>query len=358
MSRPGVTAIISTSALRHNVRVVRDRVAPAALLAVVKDDAYGHGVGTVVDILLDEGVTRFGTLDLPGALALRRRAPAVMVFAWVFDSGDDLRQAILERIDIGVTDIAVLERVASAATTVPGLPARIHLKLDTGLHRAGALAEDWERFVARAAELERSGLVVVAGLWTHLAEASDEDDSRSIAEQRAGVRVAEAHGIRGAITHVAASAASYARADARFDLVRVGAFLYGIAPGSGVGPASLGLRPVMTLRAPIRSIRRESAATVAELPLGGASGMLADAAGQVEVAVAERRWPVIAVEPTRTLIDVSGGNTAVGDTVTFFGDGSAGEPTLQEWADGMGTIGEEIVTRLSATIPRQVTDQR
>ncbi|MEX1080228.1 MAG: alanine racemase [Homoserinimonas sp.] len=355
MSTPEATAFVSTAALRHNARLIRDRVATAALLAVVKDDAYGHGRAAVIDVLLDEGVSAFGALDLPGAIDVRRLAPTAMVFAWVFDSGDDLSEAIRGRIDIGVTDAAVLERVALASAKT-GVQASIHLKLDTGLHRAGALPDEWDRFIGRAAELEQSGRVIVAGLWTHLAEESDEDDSRSIAEHLAGVSTAEAYGIRAAMVHVAASAASYARADARFDLVRVGAFLYGIAPGSGVGPAEVGLRPVMTLRAPIRGLRQQSGRTLAELPVGGASGILADAAGNVTVAVGGSRVPVIAVGPARMLVDVTGRDAAAGDTVTLFGDGSAGEPTLQEWADAMGTIGEEIVTRLAVSIPRIVTD--
>lgn len=356
MSISKATAIVSLAALRHNVRLVRARVSPAELLAVVKDDAYGHGLGAVLEALLDEGVTRFGTLDLPGALEVRRRAPEAMVFAWVFDSGDDLEQAIRAGLDIGVTDAAVLERVVRAAREVPGIRARIHLKLDTGLHRAGVLPGEWESFVGRSAELQRAGLVLVAGLWTHLAEESDQDDGRSIAELRAGTGIAEAQGIRGAIVHVAASAASYARADARFDLVRVGAFLYGIAPGGGVGPAELGLRPVMTLRAPVRSLRNEGPRTLAELGIGGAHGILGDAADAVSVAINRHRYGVVSVQPGHTLVDVTGSRVAPGDVVTLFGDGSVGEPTLQEWADAMGTIGEEIVTRLSAAIPRIVAE--
>lgn len=348
------TAFVSRDALRHNIRLVRDRVSPAELLAVVKDDAYGHGSDAVVDVLVQEGVTRFGTLDLPGALALRRRLPNVMVFAWVFDSGDDLTDAVRAGIDIGVTDAAVLERVATAGK-VTGVQPSIHLKLDTGLHRAGVLASDWERFVARAMTLERGGMVKVAGLWTHLAEETDDDDSRSIAEHQAGVEAADAHGVRDPIVHVAASAASFARADARFDLVRVGAFLYGIAPGGGVGPVELGLRPVMTLQAPISRIRQDHGRMLAEVPIGGASGILSDAAGNVTVALGGRRAPVVAVEPGYSLVDVTDSSAGVGNVVTFFGDGSAEEPTLQEWADAMGTIGEEIVTRLSVTIPRIVT---
>ncbi len=352
MNSVDATVLISTAALRHNVRLVRDRVSPAELMAVVKDDAYGHGLESVLPVLVDEGVTRFGALDLPGALRVRRQVPGSRVFAWVFDRGDDLSEALRQQIDIGVTDVPVLERVAAAAAVAGTPPARIHLKLDTGLHRAGVLAGDWEHFVNLAAELQRSGLVIVSGLWTHLAEESHDDDSRSIAEYREGLAVAEAHGLRTATRHIAASAASYDREDARFDMVRVGAFLYGIAPGGGIGPEDLGLRPVMTLRAPIRQIRQAGERMLAAVGIGGASGILADAAGTVSVALAGRRYLVVAVEPTFLLVDVTGADATVGDTVTLFGDGSAGEPTLNDWADRMGTIGEEVVTRLSSLISR------
>ena len=236
----------------------------------------------------------------------------------------------------------------------------MHLKFDSGLHRAGVLPGQWSRFVSRAAELERAGLIEVAGLWTHIAEASDDDDSRAIAEFTRAVDQAAGQGINPRMLHLAASAAAYARADARFDMVRIGAFLYGIAPGGGVGPAELGLRPVMTLQTPVLSVDRDGGGTHAVIGIGGALGLLGDAAGRVSVAIRGERWQVSAVEPTRTSIDVTAHNSSVairpGDTVTLFGDGTSGEAALQEWADAMGTIGEELVTRVSALIPRKIVD--
>lgn len=355
MGDGGPEAVISVSALRHNLRLTESRVAPASVLAVVKDDAYGHGRDAILDVLLNEGVTRFGALDLPSAVAVRSRSRDAMAFAWVFDRSDDLSEAVRLRIDLGVTDEEVLERVAAAAASADAGPAHIHLKIDTGLHRAGVLPSRWKAFVMRAAELEHAGHVRVVGLWTHLAEESDDDDTRAIEAYRSAVGVAAQHGVTDVTLHVAASAASFAREDARFDMVRVGAFLYGIAPGSGTGPAELGLRPVMTLRAPVRALVKEEGRTLAEVGVGGAAGIPQDAAGSVSVALAGRRHEVVAVEPLRLLIDVTDAVPAAGEIVTLFGDGASGEPTLQEWADAIGTIGEEIVTRLSGVIPRRIS---
>lgn len=287
----GTIVTVSLSALRHNAALVQKRVSPASLLAVVKDDAYGHGVDTVTETLWSEGVSRFGTLDLDAALRLRSRLPDAMVFAWVFDQHDDFSAAIEARVDVGITDRANLERVALAARSVPKRPALVHLKLDSGLHRAGELPAEWEQFVERAAELQREGLITIEGMWTHLAEASDEDDSRSIAEFENVVERAKAHGIRGVTRHVSASAASYFRPDARFDMVRVGAFLYGIAPGSGVGPADLGLEPVMTLTTPVVSVRDEGGRSYAVAGIGGAVGILSDVVGNAVVGIAGRSHP-------------------------------------------------------------------
>ena len=366
------TVFISADALRHNLKVVRERVAPAVVMTVIKDDAYGHSQELVLEILLGEGVTHLGTLDLPGSMAVRHSAPDAMIFAWVIDCDDDVSGAIHAGIDLGVTDPAMLERVAREARAISAT-ARVHLKLDSGLHRAGTLPEQWAALVARAAELQSDGLISVRGLWTHLSEASEQEDSRSIAQFTTALKTARRAGIVSPVRHLAASAAAFARADARFDMVRVGAFLYGIGPGDGIGPAALGLVPVMTLQAPVVAIVRRDSRVYAEIAIGGAAGILSDAAGAVSVAINSRRFRLIAVEPARTIIDVTGNDSKpvlphagestatdvmgrdtvmVGDTVTLFGSGALGEQTLQEWADAMDTIGEELACRVSAAIPR------
>ena len=343
------TITVSRSALRENLRAVRDRVRPAELMAVVKDDAYGHGLDEVVRLLADEGVGWFGALDLETAMRVRVLAPDARVFAWVLSAGDDLAAAVAAGVDVGATDLATLERAASAAG-----PARVHLKIDSGLHRAGVLPGDWPGFVRRAAELQGAGRIEVAGLWTHIAEASERSDSVSIALFERAVAEARSAGLSGGARHLAASAASSARADSRFDLVRVGAFLYGIAPGGGVGPAEIGIRPAMTLSASVVAVDRGDGTAL--IDIGAAHGILTDAAGAVEVSVHGTRRRVVEVSPLSMRIADAGDDVSVGDEVVLFGDGTWDEPTLQEWADPMQTIGEEIVTRLSAALPRRYTD--
>lgn len=341
-------AEIDLSALRGNLEVMRNRVAPAQLLAVVKDDAYGHGLDQVTAALSEAGVTAFGALDPATALRVRGLAPEATVFAWLLDSRDDLGALIDAGIELGITDQRMLERVGALDRG-----ARVHLKFDSGLSRAGVRGEGWHDFVTRAAQRERAGSLTVVGLWTHISEASDDEDSASIARFTAAARDAVDAGLRPSVQHLAASAAAYSRPEARLDRVRVGAFLYGIAPGSGVGPAELGLRPVMTLCSTVTAVNG-AAATIA---FGAAAGLLADAAGSVCVSIGGVRHPVIAVHDTHSVIGMGGAEADIGDVATLFGSGDRGEQSLQEWADAMGTIGEELVTRVHPAIERRYVDR-
>lgn len=344
-------AAVSRTALGANVALMRARVAPAEVIAVVKDDAYGHGLDGAVATLLAAGISFFGALDVGTAHRVRELAPEARVFAWVLDEPGALPPAITEGIELGVTSERALEMVLSAANTA-GRVARVHLKTDTGLHRAGVREDRWPEFVAAA--LAQPELLDVVGVWTHIAEASDREDTAAIERFHGAVRAARQLGLRAPMQHLAASAAAFARADARHDAVRIGAFLYGIAPGGGIGPESLGLHPAMTLQSVISERWERGGVSYAALPLGGVHGLLRDCVGTT-LAVHGRRYRISAIEPARTVIVVDE-HVRVGDAVVLFGPGTQGEATLQELADAAGTIGEEIVTRLDRTLTRVWTD--
>lgn len=341
----GPRALIDLGALSRNLRRLQRRVAPAQLLAVVKDDGYGHGLERVTRHLAAEGVHWFGALDPSLGSEIRRLAPDARIFVWHLPHDTEFSAAITDDLDIGVTDGETLDRVMAA---VPGgHTARIHLQVDTGLHRGGTPVAQWEALLDRVVTYRAAGTLTVEGIFTHLAEASEEDDSRAIAEfHRAADRADAVLGDRHR-RHLAASAAAFERADARADMVRIGAFLYGIAPGSGVGPRELGLEPVMTLEAPVV----ERAEGGAWLGIGGRDGVLSTTVDAGTVALGGERCRIVEVTPLRTRVEC-GFAVSLGQPATLWGPGAAGEASLQEWADAMGTIGEELVTRVAARVPR------
>uniref|UniRef100_UPI000FD9020C alanine racemase n=1 Tax=Microbacterium sp. CPCC 204701 TaxID=2493084 RepID=UPI000FD9020C len=263
---------------RRNVRAVRARMAPADVLVVVKDDAYALGVEPIVEAALEAGATWFGALDAASALrAAQVAGDRARVFAWQTLGVDETEESLEAGLELGVGDAAYLERVAAAAAR-RNVPAAVHLKIDTGLHRNGVRPEQWPAVVARAVELERTGRIRVAGIWSHIAEASDAEDDASRAAFDAAVEHAQGAGLDPGVRHLAASAAAWHRPEFRYDLVRVGAFCYGIR--SADGPELDGLAPVATLVARVVRVA-ERRATVG---IGAVDGVLSTLVGRARVA--------------------------------------------------------------------------
>ena len=327
-----------------NLRVIRERVVPARHMLVVKDDAYGHGLASIVRRAAAEGVDWFGAFDIVTGLAVRDEAPEARVFSWLVGSVADARAGIDADLDLGVGDLALLEDVAEAARQA-GRPARVHLKIDTGLHRNGIRPEEWDAAVGRAAELEGEPSIVVEGIWSHIAEASDAEDDAARALFDDAVHRAERAGLRPRVRHLSASAASFERPEFRYDLARVGAFAYGIRPAGGPGEEELGIRPVGVLRADVVQAGDEGAV----LDIGSLDGVPSSLAGRARVSTPGGRRRVREIAPDSMTIE-AWPDAAAGQSVVVWG-GDA--PSATDHAELIGTIGEEIAVRLSPLVPRR-----
>lgn len=337
---------ISRSRLAANIEAVRARIAPAELLMVVKDDAYAHGVEAVVEVALDAGVRWFGAIDVRSALRAKAvAADDARVFCWLTLGAEDVTAALEGGLELGVGDAGYLERVAEVAHD----RAVVHLKIDTGLHRNGVRPEDWPAFVARAAALEREGRIRVAGIWSHIAEASDEEDDASRAAFDAAVDIARAAGLDPEVRHLAASAAGWARAEFRYDLVRVGAFCYGIR--SADGPDLPGIAPAATLVASVTAVRGDEV----EIGVGSLDGLPSSLGGVSSVGTPAGPRVLQRVGLASSVV-ASWPGVAEGDEVAVFGPGAAGESSPTTLAEAIGTVGEEPVLRVSPLIPRVMVD--
>ncbi|MGR0221093.1 alanine racemase [Agromyces sp. ZXT2-6] len=361
-------AVVDLGAVRRNVRTIAARVAPAAVMAVVKADAYGHGAVPVARAALDAGAGWLGVADLREAIALRDAGIDAPVLAWLHDPDARFAPAVERDVDLGVSSLAQLDAVADAAASVDRI-ANVHLKLDTGLSRNGIAPGEWPAAVARAAELEAARRVRVRGVFSHLANTSPDEDAAQLAAFLRGVDDARAAGLHPELRHLASTAAALRFAEARLDLVRIGIGVYGIPPfGDGTTAADLGLRPVMTLRGRVAAVRRvdagagvsynhvwraERPTTLALVPLGYADGVPRQASGRAEVLIGGRRRPVVGrIAMDQFLVDVGDDEVAVGDEVVLFGDPAVGAPSADDWGDAADTIGYEIVTRVGPRVPR------
>ncbi|MFE6994812.1 alanine racemase [Microbacterium sp. NPDC057659] len=332
---------ISRAVLQSNIAAVRAQIAPSELMLVMKDDAYGHGVEWTVDGAPD--VTWFGSYDVDSALRIRARRDDARVYAWATSADAEVAAAIEAGIDLGVGTLPYLRRVIAQAERLR-LPARVHLKIDTGLHRNGVRPEDWAGFVAEARDAERRGILAVVGVWSHLAEASDAEDDVAAAEFRLAVRSLRDAGGEPEVLHLTASAASWWRSELRGSLSRIGAFCYGIR--SAEGPQIPGVEPVAELRAPVLSVRDGGA----EIGIGSFDGLPSVLAG-AEVGTPAGPRLLRAVGPMVSTVDAWPG-ASEGDTVTLFGRGSQGEQDATALAERIDTVGEEILLRLTPRVRR------
>ncbi|MGV9288832.1 alanine racemase [Streptomyces sp. NPDC003719] len=368
-------AEIDLAALRANVRALRERAPGAALMAVVKADAYGHGAVPCARAAVAAGATWLGTATPQEALTLRAEAGLpddVRIMCWLWTPGGPWREAVEAALDVSVSGMWALDEVTAAARAA-GRTAQVQLKADTGLGRGGCQpGHDWEELVREALRAEAEGLVRVTGLWSHFA-CADEPGHPSIAAQLTRFRemtaYAERQGVRPDVRHIANSPATLTLPETHFDLVRPGIAMYGISPSPEIGtPADFGLRPVMTLSAALALVKQVPGGhgvsyghhyttpgdtTLGLVPLGYADGIPRHASSTGPVLV-EGKWRTIAgrVAMDQFVVDLGGDRPPAGTEAVLFGPGDRGEPTAEDWAQAAGTIAYEIVTRIGARVPR------
>ncbi len=371
---PEREALIDLDAIRDNVRTLRAVASPARLMAVVKADAYGHGMIPVAKAALQAGAAWLGVAHISEALQLREAGIEASVLAWLHTPSSDFGAALAAGIDLATSGWE-LDYIAAAAREQER-PARVHLKIDTGLGRNGSPAALWDSLVGAAMEHQDQGLLRVVGIFSHLAVA-DEPRRAETDEQlerfRDAVAVAEDAGADLEVRHLANTPALLSRPDTHFDLVRAGIGIYGLSPFSGTSSAELGLKPAMTLRTRVAQCkdvpagqgvsyglryRTDAPSTLGLIPLGYADGVPRVATGG-PVRIGGKTYPVVGrIAMDQMVVDlgtdasVAGGTSVLGAEAVLFGTGDDGGPTADDWADAAGTINYEIVTRISGRVPR------
>jgi alanine racemase len=358
---------VDLDAIRANVARLRSGTS-ADVMAVVKGDGYGHGMVPTARAALEGGAGWLGVCTLDEALTLRRAGITAPVLAWLLAPGLPLHEGVAADVDLSAASIDQVGELASAAQQA-GRAARVHLKIDTGLSRGGATVADWPALVDVAAKAEADGTIEVVGVWSHFVYADAPGHptiDRQLAAFHDGLAMAEQAGLRPRFRHLANSAATLTRPDTHFDLVRPGIAVYGLSPIAG---ETFGLRPAMTARARVMLTKRVAAGsgvsyghtyvtdretTLAVVPLGYADGVPRHASSRGPVQLGGRVRTIAGrVCMDQIVVDCGDDRVTAGDVATLFGPGEHGEPTADDWAEAVGTINYEIVTRFgSVRVPR------
>ncbi|GAA4812258.1 alanine racemase [Nocardioides caeni] len=370
--------VVDLAAVRANARLLRE-TAGVPLIAVVKADAYGHGMVECARAAREGGAEWLATATVEEALRLREAGDEGPLLCWITAPGAPHAAAADAGIQVSAYDVAELDAMAVAFVD-RAEPADIQLKVDTGLSRGGAPRSMWDEFFVRARAGELEGRWRVRGIWSHLACADEPDHPANDAQEAAfrdALDLAATHGLRPDLRHLANSAATILRPSARFDAVRCGIALYGLDPAPGEA-TDIGLVPAMTVRAPLAMVKMlaagdgvsyghrwvaDRATTVGLVPVGYAEGIpraasrpgAGDAAAHVMVAGKQRPLRGT-VSMDQVMVDLGGDEPSTGSEVVLFGRPADGVPTAQDWAEACGTINYEIVTRIGGRMSRRYVD--
>jgi alanine racemase len=357
---------IDLEAIASNYQKLK-KLTSAKVMAVVKADAFGHGMIEVSKKLESIGVDMLATADLEEAQEIRAAGVKAPLMAWLHGKGTDFASAIRNNIQIGIASITGLDLIAKAAQEVSGL-AKVHLKVDTGLGRNGAALSDWPALVERAVALERDGLLELVGVFSHLSGTSEKDDLEQLAVFEKAIDDAGKLGAKFQFRHLAASNATLNYKSTHLDMVRVGLVLYGLDPNPETKAADYGLTPAMRVSAEVVSVKQVPAghgvsygylhktskpSTLVLVPFGYAEGLPRISTGKASVLLNGKRYPIQArIAMDQFVLDVGDDKVSLGDEVVILGSSARNEPTAEELALASGTINYEIVTRIGGRAKR------
>ena len=369
MSR--ASAEINLSAIADNLKLIKGKT-NAQVLAVVKADAYGHGLIQVGKAAEAAGANWLGTALLEEGIALRNNGIKVPIISWLTPLGEDFKTAINLDIDLSISSIELLTEVISAGKVVKKIP-RVHIEVDTGMSRGG-VGDDWNLLLTELSKAVKANEINIIGIWSHFARADEpgqamNQEQLNTFEDR--IKSASDVGIKPEFIHIANSAAALTNNGAHKNIIRWGIGLYGLSPDiNNLGDSkSLKLKPAMRLKAKLHLVKAVKAGVsvgyggtaitksdtkLGVVTLGYADGVPRNANNLAGVFVDGKRAPLIGrVSMDQFVVDLGINSSAkTGDEVIVFGDGSSGEYTADEWAKASGTINYEIVTRIGSRVPR------
>lgn len=372
-------AEISASAIAHNVRAIKHVIGETALCAVVKANGYGHGAPLVAQAAVDAGADFLAVAIVDEGIELREHGITVPILVLAEIPAATIPDALAHDLALTVGSPAGARDAVVAAEQFGGRH-RVHVKIDTGMHRMGVVPEDLDEVFS---VLANSSAIDLEGLYTHFSVAGGEsDDDRAFTRQQierfndAVTQLVERRGVP-RVLHAANTAGTLGHPDARFTMVRVGIALYGYLPSAWLASTldehDEHLEAALTLRARVVAVRTVAAdarpsygrrrlaerdTTVVTVPFGYADGYprrLFDAGAQV--LINGRRYPLAGdVTMDQLVVDVGDDDVKLGDEVVLLGRQGTESITADEWAEWAGTVSWEILACLGARVPRVLVD--
>lgn len=371
MIRP-LAATVNLADIRHNVRFLKSRTPKGCLfMAVVKANAYGHGDAQVAEAALEAGADCLGVAIVEEAARLRGSGfdcPVYLLF-------EPPPAGASRAVELDVTCSVYTDefaRALSKAARAQGKTARVHVKVDSGMHRVGINPSDAAGF---AKTVDALPSVEVTGIYTHFAVATEPDDPFTMRQLDAfGDAASQTENALGRklVKHAANSGALLAFPESHYDMVRVGIAMLGLMPSD----AFLGeteLKPALTLAGEVAFVKKVAAGEgisyglnfapsadtyIATLPIGYADGFSRILSGKAEALIGGRRRPVVGtICMDVCMADLGGEPVDPGTKFVLIGADGSDRISAEEVAHKLGTINYEVTCMISSRVPRVFIDE-
>ncbi|HET9547402.1 MAG TPA: alanine racemase [Desertimonas sp.] len=362
-------AEVDLDAITHNVGQLRIAAEPAEVWAVVKADGYGHGSVEVSRAALTAGAVGLCVALVSEGVVLRRAGIDAPILVLSEQPPESLAELVAHDLIATISTADGIDRLAAAVVNSGAAAHRVHLKVDTGMHRVGARPEEVPALVARIAALAPT--LRLDGVFTHLAVADEPQNPYIDAQlEQFDAVLAELPNLDELAVHAVNSAATLSRPDARRTLVRPGIAVYGISPGAALDEVAATLRPALSLKARVSFVKRLVAgdrlsyglrhtmaapANVATVPIGYADGVRRNLSGTGATVLIDgkRREIIGTITMDQVMVDCGDDPVAVGDEVVLLGRQGDEVIRAEEWASTLGTIGYEVVCGIGPRVPRR-----
>lgn len=358
---------VDLDAIAHNVRAVQERVAPAQVMAVVKANAYGHGASEVARTALDAGATWLGVARVIEGAQLREAGITAPILVMSYALPTEMQAAVVYDLTMTLTELEPAQALSAAADQLHRTM-NAHIKVDTGMGRAGLLPDEIVPFLNTLRTLPR---LSIQGVYTHFATADDPDPAYAQYQFEVFKQVlsdVEAADFNIPIYHAANSAAIMYHPETHLDMVRVGIAMYGLHPNAALKPA-FEIRPALTLKSHVARVKWLPAGSslgygrafvtqkdshIALVPVGYGDGYHRLISNRGMVLVNGKRVPITGrISMDQLIVDVSGaGEVRVGEEVVLVGRQGKERITAEEVAQWAETINYEVTTSLLARVPR------
>lgn len=361
---------IDRAALHHNLKQITEQtMLSASLMAMVKANAYGHGLLPIVDCIRDQ-VSHFGVASIDEALALKSREVDQPILLFGVPRGEAIEEAIQNGISLAISSLEQAREISQRAERL-NQPAAVHIKIDTGMGRLGIPKSSAIQTIFDIARLD---LLKLEGIFTHFPQGGEENDPFTKDQIQSFFKIVDYVGEKGihfAYRHAANSIGIANYKESHLSLVRPGLSLYGIYPAVSLN-RKLKLRPVLSWRARLILIKKlaqgestgysrtfiaDQDTTIGIIPVGYSHGYPFALSNKGIAIFQGKEYPIVG-RVSMDYITINLGqntNAEVGDVVTLIGKDGPSEISCETLAEKADTIPYEIVTRLNPSITRITT---